>query len=367
VKSLGGASRLSTTLCNPGSLEWVDTQSVPQPSRCFNGLYTVELGTGVAMLYTANQSPMDIELSISGTISPAVASASENRTVVAYDSCQWRGYRVSTCGATSSVHHMLIFDTSASPLLNLTAVSMDNSQDDLTISGIGPGTAIIVLTFATTGANSCLPEDVYRKIFYQAIRCTALPGQAAATDGGPAGGGGGQGQAASSCVEDPYGIIGGQTCAGTLSAVISFGSDCNSPMTDLSMLFRLVGIDIPADKMGSSFAEICPVACDACPSAGASPPPPSSPAPPLPAPDPDCIDDRDGALLRAHQNCEELISSARQMGQVSDCTEPLSQLSMLFGVFGIVIDDGDLADGTVDSLCPIACGVCVGTGSGGHR
>jgi hypothetical protein len=82
-----------------------------------------------------------------------------------------------------------------------------------------------------------------------------------------AAGGGDQGQAALSCVEDPYGIIGGQTCAGTLNAVISFGSDCNSPMTDLSMLFRLVGIDIPADKMGLSFAEICPVACDACPSA----------------------------------------------------------------------------------------------------
>ena len=364
VRSLGGASRLSTSACNPGSLEWIDTQSVPQPSRCFNGVYSLMTGRGVGMMYSSNEYAFDIELSISGSISPAIASASDNKTVAVYESCQWRGYRVSTCGGTSSVHHLVIVDTSTSPLLNLTSVEMDNSRDELTVSGIGPGSAIIVLTFSTAGVSSCLPEATYRRIFYQAISCTGLPGRMG-SGAAPA-----QGQPPS-CAEDPYGIVGSQTCEATLSAVVSFGESCSSPMTDLSLLFGLVGIHTPADLMGSSFAEICPVACDACPSTGTpspSPPGPASvPAPP-PAADPDCIDDRNGALMRARQNCGELVQSAVQMGQIADCSAPLSQLSLIFSIFGVAIGD-DMAGATVNDLCPVACGVCVGVGTtaGGHR
>jgi hypothetical protein len=145
---------------------------------------------------------------------------------------------------------------------------------------------------------------------------------------------------------------------------------CNSPMADLSLLFGIVGIQIPADLMGSTFAEICPVACDACPSSGTTAPSRPAPPPPVPppSPEPDCIDDQNGALLRAHQNCRELVQSAVQMGQITDCSAPLSQLSMIFSIFGIVIGD-EMAGGTVNDLCPIACGVCVGDGAstGGHR
>ena len=179
-----------------------------------------------------------------------------------------------------------------------------------------------------------------------------------------------------SCVEDPYGVIGSQTCEGTLSAVISFGESCDSPMADLGLLFGLVGIHIPADLMGSSFAEICPVACDACPTAGTlSPSPPAAsgseplvPPTPTPAPDPDCVDDPHGSLMAAHQNCQEVVQSAMQMGQIADCSAPLSQLSMLFSIFGISLGE-DMAGATVNDLCPIACGICVGdsTTTGGHR
>lgn len=365
VKSLGGGSRLSTSACNAGSLEWIDTPSVPPSSRCFNGPYSLMTARGIGMVYSSNGFSFDISVSISGSIAPAIAAASDNRTVAVYQSCQWRGYRVSTCGSTFSVHHLIIVDTSTSPLLNLSSVEMDKSRDELTVTGIGPGSAIVALTFSTTGDSSCLPEEAYRKIFYQAISCTGLPGQGQST----------------LCQEDPYGVIGSQTCEGTLSAVISFGANCDSAMADLNLLFSIVGIHIPAGLMGSTFAEICPVACDACPSTGttapsppgptATPhaPPPPAPPPPAPPPptDPDCIDDRDGALLRAHQNCQELVQSAMQMGQITGCSAPLSQLSMIFSIFGITIGD-EMAGGTVNDLCPAACGVCVGdgAGAGGH-
>lgn len=353
VKSLGGASRLSTSACNPGSLEWVETQSVAQASRCFNGLYSLMTGRGVGMLHSSNGFHFDIDLSISGSIAPSIASASGNRTVAVYESCQWRGYRVSTCsGGTYSVHHLVIVDTSTSPMLNLTSVDMDLTRDDLTVSHIGPGSAFIVLTFSTRGASSCLPEETYRKIFYQAISCVGLPGHVQLGPAPP------PPEQSTSCTEDPYDIIGGQTCEATLSAVLSFGESCSSPVADLSRLFVLVGIGVPPDLMGSSFAEICPVACDACSDTGTSAPSFPAPAPPeVPAHDPDCVDDRDGALMRAHQTCEALVQSAVQMGQITDCSAPLSQLGLLFSIFGIAIND-EMADGTVNDLCPIACEAC---------
>ena len=105
VLSLGGASRLFTSLCQPGSFEWVDTQSSALQSRCFNGQYSLFLRDSVGFLVTSNQSPWDIEFNIGGSISP-VAAGGNNKTTAVYESCQWRAFRVSVCGGTFSVHHM---------------------------------------------------------------------------------------------------------------------------------------------------------------------------------------------------------------------------------------------------------------------
>ena len=180
----------------------------------------------------------------------------------------------------------MIVDATSSPQLNLTSLEMDTTRDEFTVSGIAPGSTMIFLTFSSGGGSACLSEDVYRKIFYNAILCTGapVPGQVL----------GSAGTSQPACVEDPYGIIGAQTCEGTLQAVIvrtqafpitgflrwslrihgllclciqSFGSSCDTPMSDLTLFFSLFSITVPGELTSHTFSDVCPVACDACGSA----------------------------------------------------------------------------------------------------
>eukprot|EP01051_Picozoa_sp_SAG22_P015542 SAG22_NODE_2044_length_3089_cov_2.202341_4_plen_297_part_00 len=285
-----------------------DTVFELSESACFGrGSYALFVRNQLMVIVTKNYFSTELELSIGGGISAALASHASNKTVVEYRDCNWIGFRVSLCdeAAAFSLHHQIVVQTS--PDLAFT-VDPSVDRDAANLVGIAPGSNIMVATYST-GKGACLSPSHHRDIFNQLAGHMEMPG----ADESPAP------PPPHDCVDDIGGVLtqSGQDCSQVLQNVHRFGMTCLTALAGtLSQLLSLSGVSIPASMVRTgTMATICPASCDSC--ENTPPPLPLPPPPPPPPPElgptgaSDCADDETGVLAASHHSCAQFLQAVR--------------------------------------------------------
>ena len=144
----------------------------------------MDLRTSMMIMLTENSGTTDIDFTVSGDLG---ADGGGQQDSADYQSGSLTGFMSTVCGAGGdpSINHLFVVDSSLSP--HITHVVPDSTGTVIeTVSGIGPGSPLLYLLYASTGASGCHSAEQHRAVFDAAV--------AALHPCGGTGGAGGEGE-----------------------------------------------------------------------------------------------------------------------------------------------------------------------------
>ena len=162
-----GGNRISTSRCRERLAPYSDDMDLV-PSTCFgpgSSSYRMEIRDAMMVLLSQNTGAESLTVRISGWLG---TNDGGNRTSFSHTLGNLTGYTTSVCGATGldghrvpSINHLFVIDSSMSPGARHTSAVETHSDDD-EISGIGPGSPIVYMLYASM---ACYAEEEHQAIF----------------------------------------------------------------------------------------------------------------------------------------------------------------------------------------------------------